>query len=92
MTSPDPCLLGPLIAQSRLARGWSQQRLADELCAVGAPTLTRHEISRWERQARLPGDRWLRRLAQVLGLPAGSLADAAARSRPAGRPGPVGPA
>ncbi|MEV0810170.1 hypothetical protein, partial [Micromonospora sp. NPDC050200] len=46
MTPPDPRLLGPLIAQLRLARGWSQQRLADELCAAsGAPTVTRHEIS-----------------------------------------------
>ncbi|MGC5018140.1 helix-turn-helix domain-containing protein [Micromonospora sp. DT47] len=91
MTPPDPRLLGPLIAQLRLARGWSQQRLAAELCAAaGVPTLTRHEISRWERQARLPGDRWLGRLAPVLGVPAALLADAAARSR---RPdAPVGPA
>ncbi|MGK5445489.1 helix-turn-helix domain-containing protein [Micromonospora sp. URMC 105] len=88
MTPPDPRLLGPLIAQLRLARGWSQQRLAAELCAAsGAPTVTRHEISRWERQARLPGDRWLHRLALVLDAPAGLLVEAAGRSR---HRGPVG--
>ncbi|NYF54296.1 helix-turn-helix domain-containing protein [Micromonospora purpureochromogenes] len=88
MTPPDPRLLGPLIAQLRLARGWSQQRLAAELCAAsGAATVTRHEISRWERQARVPGDRWLRRLALVLDAPAGLLVEAAGRSR---HHGPVG--
>ncbi|MFF5172052.1 transcriptional regulator [Micromonospora sp. NPDC000089] len=87
MTPPDPHLLGPLIAQARLARGWSQQRLAAELCAAaGVPTLTRHEVSRWERQARLPGGRWLARLAPVLGVPAELLAQAAARSRPPDAP------
>ncbi|MEH0846153.1 helix-turn-helix transcriptional regulator, partial [Micromonospora sp. CPCC 205711] len=91
MTPPDPRLLGPLIAQLRLARGWSQQRLAAELCAAaGVPTLTRHEVSRWERQARLPGDRWLHRLALVLDAPAGLLTDAAARSRRHDVPGPAG--
>ena len=77
-----PPLLGPLLAELRLARGWSQQRLAHELCAAsGVPTLTRHEVSRWERQLRLPGDFWLDWLAVVLGVPVGLLAEAAARSR-----------
>ncbi|MFJ6196329.1 transcriptional regulator [Micromonospora sp. NPDC092111] len=90
MTSPDPSLFGPLITQLRLARGWSQQRLAAELCAAaGTPTLTRHEVSRWERAVRLPGDRWRQHLAVVLDAPAGLLAGAAARSRRAGPPGPA---
>ena len=77
-----PPLLGPLLAELRLARGWSQQRLAHELCAAsGVPTLTRHEISRWERQLRHPGEVWLGWLAVVLGVPGGLLAEAAARSR-----------
>ncbi|MEV4482217.1 helix-turn-helix domain-containing protein [Micromonospora coxensis] len=87
MTPPDPSLLGPLIAQLRLARGWSQQRLADTLCAAaGTPTLTRHEVSRWERAVRVPGERWRRHLAAVLDAPAGLLGDAPTRSRP---PGPA---
>ncbi|MCI4061820.1 helix-turn-helix transcriptional regulator [Micromonospora sp. R77] len=88
-----PRLLGPFLAELRLARGWSQQRIAAELCAAsGVPTLTRHEVSRWERQLRLPGDFWLGWLAVVLGVPGELLTDAAARSRRWGAPagGPVG--
>ncbi|MFI6265202.1 transcriptional regulator [Micromonospora sp. NPDC051006] len=87
-----PLLLGPLLTQLRLARGWSQQRTAAELCAAaGVPTLSRHEISRWERQVRVPGDFWLRWLAVVLAAPVALLTDAAARARRLARP-PVGPA
>ncbi|MBY8872813.1 helix-turn-helix domain-containing protein [Micromonospora sp. PLK6-60] len=85
MTPPPP--LGTLLAQLRTARGWSQQRLAAQLCAAaGVPTLTRHEISRWERHLRLPGEFWLAWLATVLGVPAGLLADAAAHGRHPGPP------
>ncbi|MFE9652228.1 helix-turn-helix domain-containing protein [Micromonospora sp. NPDC006431] len=79
---PGPRLFGPLLAELRSARGWSQQRVAAELCAAsGVPTLTRHEVSRWERQRRLPGDFWLGWLAVVLGVPGELLAEAAAHSR-----------
>ncbi|GHJ13916.1 helix-turn-helix transcriptional regulator [Micromonospora sp. AKA38] len=86
-----PRQLGPLLAELRAARGWSQQRIAAELCAAaGVPTLTRHEVSRWERQLRLPGDFWSVWLARVLGVPGELITEAAARSRrlrrgPAGR-------
>ncbi|MBF5031277.1 MULTISPECIES: helix-turn-helix transcriptional regulator [unclassified Micromonospora] len=91
---PGPRLLGPLLAELRAARGWSQQRLADELCAAsGVPTLTRNEVSRWERQLRLPGDFWSAWLATVLRLPGEVLAEAAARSRRLGvAPAMVDPA
>ncbi|MFR9779753.1 helix-turn-helix domain-containing protein [Micromonospora sp. MS34] len=91
---PDPRPLGPLLAELRSARGWSQQRLAAALCATsGVPTLTRHEVSRWERQRRLPGDFWLGWLAVVLGVPGGLLAGAATHSRRLGVvPAAVGPA
>ncbi|NES37848.1 helix-turn-helix domain-containing protein, partial [Micromonospora sp. PPF5-17] len=80
--SPEPRPLGPLLAELRSALGWSQQRLAGALCAAsGVPTLTRHEVSRWEHQRRLPGDFWLGWLAVVLGVPGALLADAAAHSR-----------
>ncbi|MFC0003321.1 helix-turn-helix domain-containing protein [Micromonospora siamensis] len=87
--TPPP--LGTLLARLRHRRGWSQQRLAAELCAAaGVSTLTRHEVSRWERQLRLPGDFWLGWLAVVLAVPAGLLADAAARDRHRGAaPGPA---
>ncbi|WDZ84371.1 helix-turn-helix domain-containing protein [Micromonospora cathayae] len=77
-----PELLGPLLARLRLARGWSQQHLADRLCAAaGVPTLSRHEVSRWERQARVPGDFWLTWLAVVLAVPRRRLVEAAGASR-----------
>ncbi|SCE90076.1 Helix-turn-helix domain-containing protein [Micromonospora viridifaciens] len=80
LTEPRP--LGPLLAELRSARGWSQQRVAAELCAAsGVPTLTRHEVSRWERHRRLPGDFWSGWLAVVLGVPGELLAAAAAHSR-----------
>ncbi|MEU3456435.1 helix-turn-helix transcriptional regulator [Micromonospora sp. NPDC006766] len=91
----EPRPLGPLLAELRSTRGWSQQRVAAELCAAsGVPTLTRHEISRWERQRRLPGDFWAGWLATVLGVPGELLAEAVAHSRrrrpvrlaPGGRP------
>lgn len=54
-TLPGPESLGPLLARLRRARGRSQQALAAELCAAsGVPTLSRHEVSRWERQLRVP--------------------------------------
>ncbi|GIJ77815.1 hypothetical protein SAMN05443287_11191 [Micromonospora phaseoli] len=62
-----PMVTGPMVARLRLARGWSQSRLAAELCAAaGVATLSRHEISRWERQVRVPGRFWRGWLTQVL--------------------------
>ncbi|WP_216592984.1 helix-turn-helix domain-containing protein [Verrucosispora sioxanthis] len=63
--------LGPLVARSRRARGWSQSRLAAELCAAaGVCTLSRHEISRWERGVRVPGRFWRGWLVRILAVPA----------------------
>ncbi|MEH0971357.1 transcriptional regulator [Micromonospora sp. CPCC 205546] len=79
---PGPQLLGPLLAQLRLARGWSQLRVAAELCAAsGVPTLSRHEVSRWERQLRVPGEFWLGWLAVVLAVPVDLLTAASVRTR-----------
>ncbi|MBQ1052521.1 helix-turn-helix domain-containing protein [Micromonospora sp. C51] len=89
---PAPASLGPLVARLRLARGWSQSRLAAELCAAaGVFTLSRHEISRWERGVRVPGRFWRGWLVRILAVPGGA-------SRPGGSPrsarrvpGPAGP-
>lgn len=89
---PRPAQLGPLLARCRLDRGWSQQRAAVELCAAaGVPTLSRHEISRWERQRRVPGGFWLGWLAVVLDVPLVALAEAAAATRRAGSTRATGP-
>ena len=53
---PDPPeSIGALLARARTSAGKSQLRLAELLCAAsGSPTVTRHEVSCWEREQRLP--------------------------------------
>jgi transcriptional regulator with XRE-family HTH domain len=59
--------LGPMLTRVRLARGWSQLRVAELLCAAsGVVTVTRNEVSRWEREERIPSGFWLGWLALVL--------------------------
>jgi transcriptional regulator with XRE-family HTH domain len=83
--------LGPLLAQLRADQGWSQLRLAEQLCAAsGVPTVSRHEVSRWEREERVPGPFWLRWLAAVLETPLDRLAAARLGARAAARPGSSG--
>jgi transcriptional regulator with XRE-family HTH domain len=90
---PEPESLGALLAQLRAERGWSQLRLAEHLCAAaGVSTVSRHEISRWERQERVPGRFWLGWLALVLDAPLDRLSAARparrkvrATARPTGR-------
>jgi transcriptional regulator with XRE-family HTH domain len=61
--------LGPLLIRSRRRLGISQGRLAALLCAsAGLPTLSRHEVSRWEREERIPTRFWRPWLALVLGV------------------------
>src|SRR5690349_8550715 len=79
--------LGALLTRVRLAAGRSQLRVAELLCAAaGVATVSRHEVSRWEREARIPSMFWLRWLALVLEVDLGELERAAAvtrRTRPA---------
>lgn len=60
---------GGLLAEHRIAHGMTQAELADRLCGY-QPTVTRHEVSRWERGERLPDRMWLDRVAAELHLPA----------------------
>lgn len=61
--------LPALLRRLRTGRGWSQARLADALCAAsGRPTVTRHDVSRWERGKRVPRA-WLPYLAEVFDIP-----------------------
>jgi hypothetical protein len=61
--------LGVLLHRLRTGRGWSCQRLAEELndCS-GRHTLTRIEVWRYEREKRLLGRTWLPYYARVLGV------------------------
>jgi transcriptional regulator with XRE-family HTH domain len=74
--------LGPMLNRVRLTRGWSQLRVAELLCAAsGVATVTRNEISRWEREERVPSRFWLGWLALALEVPVEELARAATRTR-----------
>lgn len=74
--------IGALLARVRAERGVSQLRLAERLCATaGVATVTRHEVSRWEREERIPSRYWLVWLAVVLDLPIGRLQRAVAVAR-----------
>lgn len=57
---------GRRLRMLRLARGWSQLVVAGKLNEVsGRPTISRHEVSRWERGDRVPGGFWQQHLATV---------------------------
>src|SRR5689334_22953239 len=74
--------IGAMLSRVRLEQGKSQLRVAELLCAAsGLATITRHEISRWEREERIPGGTWLRWLAVVLDTPLDELERAATVAR-----------
>jgi transcriptional regulator with XRE-family HTH domain len=74
--------IAALLTRLRRARGWSQLTLAEKLCAASeTATVSRHEISRWERGQRTPGPFWLRWLALTLDAPLGLLQAAVANTR-----------
>jgi transcriptional regulator with XRE-family HTH domain len=76
-------IFGTTLAELRSRRGMSQIGLAAALCtASGSTTITRHEVSRWERGRRVPGAAWLGWLALVLDTSPAQLTDAAWASRP----------
>ncbi|TDD61986.1 XRE family transcriptional regulator [Kribbella antibiotica] len=62
--------LGALIKDLRVARGWSQSRLADELCMLSGSSISREYISRnWESGKFEPSAFWLRHLSTALDTP-----------------------
>lgn len=78
--------IGSLIARLRKERGKSQEDLAQILSAAsGDPSLTRETVSRWEREARIPGRYWRNWLASALEIPIDTL-DRAAATGAARRP------
>ena len=74
--------VGTLMARVRGEHGITQLRLAERVCAsAGLDTVTRHEISRWEREERIPSGFWLGWLAVALEVPLDQLERAAAAAR-----------
>ncbi|ONM47495.1 DNA-binding protein [Nocardia donostiensis] len=68
--------VGELIRELRKARGWSQGKLADELCAHSGANISREYISRrWENGETSPSAFWLRHLSAVLDVPLAVLED-----------------
>lgn len=78
--------LGTMLVRLRESKGYTQMRVAEGLCAAsGVVTVTRHEVSRWERQERIPSAFWLKWLAEVLEVPMSDLEAAAAATRKGAR-------
>jgi transcriptional regulator with XRE-family HTH domain len=74
--------IGSLLVHLRTARGWSQQRVADEYNVVeGRHAKTGKEIGRYERETRIPVPYARRYLAQVFGIDVALLDQAVAISR-----------
>jgi transcriptional regulator with XRE-family HTH domain len=81
--------IGALLARVRGEQGITQLRLAARLCAAASSaTVTRHEISRWEREERIPSGYWLSWLAVVLDHPLEALERAAGVARRRRHDGP----
>ncbi|MFD6340962.1 helix-turn-helix domain-containing protein [Streptomyces sp. NPDC060131] len=74
--------IGALLVRLRTARGWSQQRVADEFNALeGRSAKTGKEIGRYEREARIPIPYARGYLAQIFGVDVALLDQAVATSK-----------
>ena len=72
---------GAYLARLREDADLSQRKLAEHLCRTsGTTSVTRNEVSRWERGDRLP-DTWLPSLAAAFAVPLEDLERAAAYAR-----------
>ncbi|MFC0109362.1 helix-turn-helix domain-containing protein [Kibdelosporangium aridum] len=77
-----PESISELIRSARHRHKLSQRELADALIAAsGRDTVTRSDISRWERGKRIPTGHWLYWLSHVLQIPLASLRHAATVAR-----------
>lgn len=70
--------VGDTIRDLRRARGWTQQRVAEEFNRVGDGTyiITADEVKRWERGRRTPRPEGQRLLAAALSVPVETLSGA----------------
>ncbi|GGY25483.1 helix-turn-helix transcriptional regulator [Streptomyces xanthochromogenes] len=77
--------MGANIRRERMQRGWSQARLAREICRVAevqCEPVGRQEVSRWETGKRTPRE-WLPFIAAALGVPVDVLTTPQAPAEPA---------
>ncbi|SDP93146.1 helix-turn-helix transcriptional regulator [Lentzea jiangxiensis] len=59
-----------LIPQARREQGLTQRELADLLCEISQnDSVTREEVSRWERGKRIPGPYWRAWISAALHVP-----------------------
>ena len=59
-----------LIPQARREHGLTQRALADLLCEISQnDSVTREEVSRWERGKRIPGPYWRAWISAALDVP-----------------------
>lgn len=58
---------GAEIKARRVAKGWTQQQLADAIAAVRGQPCRRKNVINWETGAATPQDRWFGAFEQVLG-------------------------
>lgn len=80
---PETTELARTLRWLRTANGLSQKQTAERLNEVsGRPTLSRHEISRWERADRRPGRYWLGQYAKVFDVSEEVLLGAASEQIP----------
>lgn len=78
--APRP--IGTMLPELRRGHGLTQYDLAARLHAVsGNVSITREEVSRWERGKRIPGPYWRAWLGRVLDTPQHELEQAAALAR-----------
>ncbi|MBP2323448.1 transcriptional regulator with XRE-family HTH domain [Kibdelosporangium banguiense] len=77
-----PESISELIRSARHKHKLSQRELADALIeASGRDTVTRSDVSRWERGKRIPTGHWLYWLSHVLQVPLAGLRHAATVAR-----------
>jgi transcriptional regulator with XRE-family HTH domain len=74
--------LAELLPERRRSRGLTQCDLAARLSeASGNDSVSREEVSRWERGKRIPGPYWRSWLSQALELPREDVEEWAAQAR-----------
>ena len=71
---PDTPPITALIPQARREQGLTQRALADLLCEISQnDSVTREEVSRWERGKRIPGPYWRAWISEALDVPHAAL-------------------
>ncbi|MFD5828447.1 helix-turn-helix transcriptional regulator [Lentzea sp. NPDC060358] len=71
-----------LIPRARREQGLTQRALADLLCEISQnDSITREEVSRWERGKRIPGPYWRAWISAALHVPHAEVDQAAVVER-----------